>query len=217
MRQGRPGPMRGRMTEAGGDMPRILSKLRVAVIGAGLLAIAGCAAPDDVLAPPVPLGDFSLGYNIVVTKNASAIGPSRKATPEEWEAVLKDEIGRRFGRYEGDKLYHLGVNLDGYALAVPGIPVLLAPKSAVVVSVNVWDDASQKKLNAEPKQLTVLESLSGETIVGTGLTRSRDEQMRALAFNAAKAIERWLVDNRAEWFGETAVAPAKSREAESGN
>jgi hypothetical protein len=30
------------------------------------------------------------------------------------------EIDRRFGSYEGDKLYHIGINVDGYALGASG-------------------------------------------------------------------------------------------------
>lgn len=176
-------------------MKRVLAILVLAVL-------AGCGqSKHDLTEPPEPLGDFRLGHNIVVTANAQLVPPSRGATPEEWEAVLKQEIARRFGRYEGDKYYHLGVSLDGYSLAVPGVPVVLAPKSAIVLTANVWDDAAGAKLNEEGKRLTVLEGLNGETVIGTGLTRSRDEQMQALAYNAALSIERWLVKNRAEWFG----------------
>ncbi len=41
--------------------------------------LAACAA-EDPNAPPEDFGDFALGYNIVVAKNAQAVGPSRKAT-----------------------------------------------------------------------------------------------------------------------------------------
>lgn len=181
-------------------MKRVLAFLALAVL-------ANCGQSEtDLAEPPEPLGDFRLGHNIVVTSNAQLVPPSRGATPEEWEAVLKTEIDRRFGRYEGDRYYHLGVSLDGYSLAIPGIPVVLAPKSAIVLTANVWDDAAGEKLNEEGKRLTVLEGLNGETVIGTGLTRSREEQMQALAFNAAQAIERWLVKNRAEWFGHAEAA-----------
>lgn len=174
-------------------------------LGALCLAVlAGCAGSNDLAEPPVPLGDFALGYDIVVAKNAQKIAPSREATPEELKTALQAEIGKRFGRYEGDKLYHIAVNVDAYALAIPGVPVVVSPKSALVISVNVWDDAAGAKLNAEPKQMTVLESFSGKTVIGSGLTQSREEQIQNLAQNAAKAIENWLVKNRLEWFGETA-------------
>ncbi len=173
----------------------------------GLLALfflASCGG-YGLSEPPKDFGDFRLGYNIVVAKNAKPVGPSRKATPEEWEASLKSAIAERFGRYQGDRLYHIGIGVDGYALAVPGIPLVLSPKSALVVTVNIWDDAAQRTVNAEGKQFTVFERLSGETLVGSGLTQSRDTQMQNLSRNAARLINDWLVENKA-WFTPEAVA-----------
>ncbi|RSK39652.1 hypothetical protein EJA01_01060 [Rhodovulum iodosum] len=181
-------------------------RTRQAAAMVALAALAGCAAPSDDLPPMVELGDFRLGHNIVVAGNAQQIPPSREASAAEWEAVLKEEIARRFDRYQGDKLYHFGLNVDGYALAVPGVPVVLAPKSVLVLSANIWDDAQAAKLHAKPKRLTVFEELDGDTVIGSGLTRTREEQMRALARNAALQMERWLLENRSEWFGETASA-----------
>ncbi|MBN2907158.1 MAG: hypothetical protein JXJ18_10660 [Rhodobacteraceae bacterium] len=189
-------------------MHRVVSVLRPALLLAGLAFLTACGAKTDLAGPPEPLGDFRLGYDIVVSKNAKMIPPSRSATPEEWEAVLKEALDKRFRRYDGEKLYHFGINVDGYALAVPGIPVVLSPKSILVLSANVWDDAAGKKLNEEPKQVSVLESLSGDTLVGSGLTQNKDEQMRNLAENAAVRIERWLVENREDWFAyDPATAP----------
>lgn len=178
-------------------------------LGAALFLTA-CGAKTDLDAPPVSLGDFKLGYNIVVAKNAQKVPPSRNASTEEWEAKLKEALDRRFRRYDGDKLYHLGVNVDAYSLAIPGIPIILAPKSALIISANVWDDAAQTKIHEEPEQLTVFEGLNGETLIGTGLTRRKEKQMDALAANAAQAIENWLLKNREAWFGETGVAAAET-------
>lgn len=168
-----------------------------------LVLLAACG--NDLANPPKDFGDFRLGYNIVVAKNARPVGPSRKATPEEWEAALKAAIAERLGRYQGDKLYHIGIGVDGYALAVPGIPLVLSPKSALVVTVNVWDDAAQRTVNAEGKQFTVFERLSGETVIGSGLTQSREQQMQNLARNAARLINEWLVTNK-DWFTPEAAA-----------
>ncbi|SMX30880.1 hypothetical protein [Actibacterium lipolyticum] len=194
-------------------MKPFLKLARLVVCIAGIAIVAGCTTSQDIPETPEPLGDFALGFNIVVAKNAQLIPPSRKAEPEEWEASIKSAIDQRFGRYEGDKLYHLGVSVDGFALAVPGIPVVLSPKSALVVTVNIWDDAAQAKLNEKPKQLTVLESLSGDTVLGSGLTQSREKQMKNLSFNTARLIERWLVENRAEWFGELEAPETSDAEA----
>jgi hypothetical protein len=74
------------------------------------------------------MGDFRLAHNIVVAENMQQVPPSRNATPEEWQEIITSEIDRRFGGYEGDRLYHIGINVDGYALAPPGIPIVLNPR-----------------------------------------------------------------------------------------
>ena len=163
------------------------------------VTLAACGK-SDLTEPPVPLGDFALGLNIAFADNVQMVPISRKATPDEWETAMKAAVADRFGRYRGTKLYNIGIAVDGYALAPPGIPLVAAPKSVLVVTANIWDDAAGLRLNPEGKQFTVFESLSGETIIGTGLTRKRKQQMDALAFNAARKIENWLLENP-EWFG----------------
>ena len=174
----------------------------VLVLTVGLLA--ACAA-EDLSAPPTPIGDFQLGFNSVVADQAQSVGPSRKATPDEWEAAFKQEIGKRIGRYSGNRIYHVGVGVTAYALAVPGVPIVLSPKSVVVFSVDVWDDALQRTVNAESKDFTVFEGISGATVIGSGLTKSRVQQIATLSENAARQIGEWLVENKA-WFTPEAVA-----------
>lgn len=166
-----------------------------------LLALTACAT-GDLAEPPMPLGEFALGLNVAVADNMQMVPISRPATVEEWEATMMKAVNDRFGRYDGTKLYNIGISIDGFALAPPGIPVVAAPKSVLVVTANIWDDAAQKKLNAEGKQFTVFESLSGDTVIGTGLTRTKQQQMDALAFNAVKKVEEWLLQHP-EWFGMT--------------
>ncbi|MCA1336533.1 hypothetical protein [Pseudooceanicola marinus] len=163
--------------------------------------LSACTNPDDFDEPMPDLGDFSLGHNIVVASKMKKVAISRDASEEEWVAAMTEAIDERFGRYDGDKLYHLGISVEGYILAPPGIPLVLSPKSGLIVNVTVWDDAAGGKINEEPRQFTVLESFSGETVVGSGLTQTREEQMTNLARNAAKQIEDWLLENR-DWFGE---------------
>lgn len=176
-----------------------MTRARLIGLGFCLTLLLGCAK-NDLAEPPVPLGDFALGLNIVVTDKTEKVPISRNATGEEWQAAMKKAVDDRFGRYQGTKLYNIGISVDGYALAPPGIPVVAAPKSILVVTANIWDDAAQQKLNVEGKQITVFESLSGETVIGTGLTRNKQEQMDALSYNAVKRVEEWLLQNP-EWFG----------------
>ena len=175
----------------------ILRNLLAILLGASLLT---ACQKNDLAEAPVPLGNFALGLNIVVADNMKKVPISRPATVEEWEAAMIKAVDDRFGRYSGTKLYNIGISVDGFALAPPGIPVVASPKSVLVVTANIWDDASGTKLNAEGKQFTIFESFSGETVIGSGLTRSRAKQIEILSYNAVKRVEAWILDNP-EWVG----------------
>ena len=172
------------------------------MIALGLMA--ACTNSNDLDKGPVALGNFSLGHNVVVAPNLTKGPVSREASKEEWIASMKDAIDERFGRYEGEKLYHLGISVEGYVLAQPGIPLVASPKSIVIINVTAWDDAAGSKLNEKIKQITVLESLGSGVIVGSGYTLSREEQLQNLSRNAAKEIQNWLVRQNFEhdWFKE---------------
>ena len=171
------------------------------------LILSACTSGRELGNERVELGDFRLGHAVVVAENATMGPASRKAEPAEWEAALTAEIQRRFGRYEGDTLYHVAIGVQGYVLAIPGIPIIAAPKSVLVVGVTIWDDAAQKKLNETPHRITVLESLSGETAVSSGLTQSAEQQMQNLSENVVAAIERWMA-TKTEWFVPRPTEPA---------
>jgi len=178
-----------------------MSKIRNSLLS--LLAVAmlaACSLPADVDEPQVPMGNFRLGHNIVVVDEPT-IGPfSRVATDEEWTEELTTAIDRRFGGYDGEKFYNLGIKVEAYALAMPGVPLVFKPKSVLVINVLVWDDETQTRLNPEVKQLTVFEGISGETLISSGLTQNKQKQMVKLSNNAAKAIQNYLLENP-EWFG----------------
>lgn len=171
----------------------------VAMLAVGFLA---ACQTNDLAEPAVPLGDFALGLNVVVADNVQMVPLSRPSTPEAWETAMKKAIEDRFGeeRYTGTRLYNIGIAVEAYALAPPGVPLVLKPKSILVITANVWDDATETKLNAEGKQFHVLERNSPETVVGSGLTQSKAQQMEILTYNAAKRVEQWFLDNP-EWFG----------------
>lgn len=172
------------------------------------VALAACTDASDLGGAPADLGDFRLGHNVVVAPKLFKGPFSREASEAEWIAVVETAIDERFGRYEGTRLYHLGISVDGYVLAQAGIPVVAAPKSLLILNVNLWDDAAGKKLTRAPKRITVAESFSADTVVGSGLTLTRDEQMQNLARNAAKQIQTWLQREKREegWF-ESSPAP----------
>ena len=172
------------------------------LIAAALLS--ACAPKDDLAETPVPIGDFLLGHTIVVADKAQ-IGPlSRSATAEELQTSLHDAVLARMGRYQGDLYFHLGINIDAYALAIPGIPVVAKPKSILVASVTVWDDAKGVKVNPEPKQFFVFESTTPETFISSGLTQTKAQQLSNLSVNMARKIENWLRENE-DWFGGVAA------------
>ncbi len=178
-----------------------------------VLFVSGCASEDPLIYQQPDMGSFQMKWNIVVADNARLVPPSRSATPAEWQDVLGAEIDRRFSGYTGGRDFHIAVNVDGYALAPPGIPVLLAPKSILVLSANVWDDAEARKLHAEPERITVFEGANAATIIGSGFTKTKEEQMRALSRNAARAIQNWILANP-EWLALPPLPAAQTSEAE---
>ncbi|WP_299612738.1 hypothetical protein [uncultured Tateyamaria sp.] len=174
-----------------------------------LVTLSACASNRDLDEAPVPLGDFRLEHNIVIADKAQRGPLSRPATEQQLAAAVKDAMSERFGRYSGDSRYHFGISVEGYVLAQPGIPLVLAPKSALILNVTVWDDAAGGKLNDEPEQITVLETFGTAPIIGTGYTKTAEEQLKELSQNAAKAVERYLVrqQNQEGWFTPDENAP----------
>ena len=176
-----------------------------AVVPLAALALAACGVPDPATQAPVPMGDFSLGTNAVVVVDPQKGPLSRTVDEERFRAILEDEMERRFRRQGGERTYHVGTSIEGYVVAAPGIPLVLSPKSVLIVRVTVFEDrvgpdGRPARLNAEPEVITVLESLGAGLIVGSGYTQSPEEQMRGLSRNAARAIQRWML-RRPGWFG----------------
>jgi hypothetical protein len=150
----------------------------------------------------VPLGDFNLVHNIAVASKAQKGPFSREATEEQLTEALAAATAERFDRYEGSRNYHFGMSVEGYVLAQPGIPVVATPKSIMIVNLTVWDDALNKKLNEKPHQITVFESFDQGPVVGSGYTKTAEEQLKNLSQNVAKSIESYLVRQNREkgWF-----------------
>ncbi len=167
------------------------------VLGLGLLA--GCAG-NDLKKPPAPLGDFVLGLNIAVADNVQVPAISRQVTTDQWEAAMKQAMNDRFGRYEGSRIYNFGISIDGYVLAPPGVPFVASPRSALIITVHVYEDATQTQLNPGGKQLTMLEGVSPESFIGSGWTQTKQQQLDRMAYRAALAVQNYLLANP-EWFG----------------
>jgi hypothetical protein len=182
--------------------------VKMALWGLAALLLASCAETTDVeTGPPEPLGDFKLGFATVFADNAEKGPLSREATSDELEIGLKAEMDRVFGAYSGSKFYNLAVSVDTYILAVPGIPLVASPKSALIVSLNVWDDAKNARISEEHKQFTVLEKITGGSLLlGSGLTQSKEEQLIGLQKSAVKQILAWLQENDHLFAPEAAVA-----------
>ncbi|GAW36823.1 hypothetical protein RA2_03898 [Roseovarius sp. A-2] len=168
----------------------------------GLLVATACTNANDLDEAPAYLGNFRLGHNVVVAPNLTKGPASREATAEEWITGVTKAIEDRFSRYEGSKYYHLGISIEGYVLAIPGIPLVAAPKSALILHVTVWDDAAGKKLNEQPHMVTVVETISPQTFLSSGLTQSKEVQLENLSRNAAKQIQNWMARQNDEfgWF-----------------
>lgn len=175
--------------------------IRTTTLIAGLSLLAACGGfRDDLAERPEPLGDFRLGFGLAVAPDPT-VGPfSRTVENEVWVEAVQAALADRLGRYEGSAFYHVGVAVEGYVLAQPGIPVVYSPKSVLIFSVNFYEDSTQQRLNEEPIQLTVFEPCCDVPLIGSGFTRSAEEQLEGLAFNAARAIERTMREN-AQWFG----------------
>ena len=54
---------------------------------------------------------------------------------------------------------------------------------------------------------TIFEHMSAETVIGSGVTQNKAKQMEVLSYNAAKAVEKWLLEHP-EWFGLPPKPPA---------
>ncbi len=157
-----------------------------------LLVLAACDA-HDAGEPPRPMGKFAMGLNIVVPETAQTIPISRQAKPEEWKAVMTAAMDERFGSYQGDKLFDFGISIDGYLLAPPGVPLVASPRSALIITVNVWDDGKQQLLVKGGKRMTIIEGTSPDSIIGSGWTQTKQQQMKKLAFNAAHAVQEYML------------------------
>lgn len=182
------------------DRPSFRADLRPIASAAALLAVlAGCTSELDSETSSTAIGDFRLDRLVVIVKDPIT-GPVTRTLPDDVvKAAVTKSMDERLRRFQGDGSYSIGIKVAGYVLAPPGIPVLFAPKSALFLSVNAYDDVPSR-LHPEPKNLTVFEDAGGDQVVGSGYTQTAEEQLAELSENAAIEVERWLRDNES-WFG----------------
>ncbi len=175
--------------------------LRILTLITGL-ALMGACTQTQVYEEPESLGEFKLRVNYAFAEKARQGPVSRDATPKEWENAIQNAVDIRLGRYEGAQEYDIGISLEGYMLAPPGIPVIYNPKSTAIVLVNVYD-VKKKEFLAKGKQFQVLEDTTGESaLTGSGNTRTKEEQMSGLALKVADRVEEWLAEEHKDngWF-----------------
>lgn len=188
---------------------------RIFALLASLALLAACTetrideAPED-------LGDFKLRVAYVFADNAVQGPVSRDAVPQEWVSAIEKTVDARLGRYSGSREIDIGISLEGYMLAPPGVPVLYSPKSTAIALVHVYDVAAGEYL-ARRHQIQVFENTSSESlVVGSGHSRTREQQLAGLALNLTDRIEEWLARQHKEngWFDpvadtdQDAAAPA---------
>lgn len=175
--------------------------LRILTLITGLALMAACTQ-TQVYEEPESLGEFKLRVNYAFAEKAKQGPVSRDATPKEWESAIQNAVDIRLGRYEGAQDIDIGISLEGYMLAPPGIPVIYNPKSTAIVLVNVYD-VNKEEFLAKGKQFQVLEDTTGGTALkGSGHERTREEQMSGLALKVADRVEEWLAEEHEDngWF-----------------
>lgn len=176
---------------------------RLAALFAASALLAGCAGGSIEDTPP-EMGRFLLGHNVAVADDPEITPLSREISDEAWELAVRKAVNDRFSRYDGDQYYHIAVKVGGYLLAPPGIPLVVTPKSVLIADVFVYSDADGgKPINEEPERFTVFEE-GGDVLIGSGLTRTAEEQADSLSNNLALAIHDWMLDNP-DWFGDASL------------
>ena len=166
------------------------------------LALMGACTQTQIDEEPESLGEFKMRVNYAFADKAVQGPVSRDASPKEWNDAIQNAVDIRLGRYEGSQEYDIGISLEGYMLAPPGVPVIYNPKSTAIVLVHVYD-VKRKKHLAKGKQFQVLEDTTGgSAFKGSGHERTREEQMSGLALKVADRIEEWLAEEHKDngWF-----------------
>ncbi|MEL6170052.1 MAG: hypothetical protein AAFR35_15305 [Pseudomonadota bacterium] len=182
-------------------------QLRWAVLG--LLAFCAACTTTSASRTPSPIGDFRLA-EVRVDASAATMGPlSREVAPEVIEAALRSSLTERLRAYDGDGLYVVEVDVRSYVLAQPGIPLLLSPRSILILDIGVQDVETGSTFASGDDRVIAFEGLmSGVPFLPSGLVKSSDQQLSNLANEAAILAERALERSADRWF---VADPARPR------
>ncbi|MEO0693266.1 MAG: hypothetical protein AAFY90_10380 [Pseudomonadota bacterium] len=153
-------------------------------LAVALLALAACATgPEPEPVRDAGLGNFRLGFNVVVVRDALQGPGSQPIDEAALQTAIAEAVVDRLGAYDGDGLYHLGIRVDAYVLAEPGTQ----SESVLLMAANVWDEASKRNLTAEPLEIA-------------GIAPAGTTNITELAERAALALEDALRANASVWF-----------------
>jgi len=178
---------------------------RAAIVLLVLIGLSACSAPGRPDDPPADLGNFRLGHDVVVAPDPVRGPASREATAAEWIEALQSAVDARFRPYQGGRLYHFGISVEGYVLARPGVPVIAAPKSLLIFKLTVWDDAAGAKLGA--RQFIVTEALSEETIVGSDTRAAKSSRWKTSAATPPRGSRNGWCSRRRKRAGSRMPSP----------
>jgi hypothetical protein len=178
-----------------------MSAPRALAAAATLALLSACSARPDLTQEAEPIGDFRLGHNVVLATGATEGPLSRDASEEELADAVRATVEERLRRFDGDGLYHLGIRVEAFVLAQPGIPIVFSPRSVLLLALNVYDNETRERLNDEPIRVTAFEGANtGVPFMPSGLVKSREQQLENLAISAAQEIERLLRQQEETWF-----------------
>lgn len=163
--------------------------------------LSACGTAQNVSQNAAQMGNFRAGLIHMQVHEDVQKGPfSRDVSADEWKAALQPVFDQHFAKFEGDRTYHVGIKVLGYVVAKPGVPLVASPKSILIFDVVVVDDEKRIALNVPRYELTVIEKLSPSNMLGSGLSKTKEEQLAELAELAAKKVEDWMREQ--PWFFE---------------
>lgn len=162
-----------------------------------LLGMSSCG--DGVLFPapsgPLHLANIRIGHVGVVTSGMVQGAYSNAVSPEDLASHLRGAITSKLAGLDGARSYNIGVKVTSYMLANPAVPTVSSPKSALIMSVTVWDDSRGQKPVAPPATVIAVDGLYGTSVFITKQQGDKDHRLAALSAKAALEIERYLTKN----------------------